>query len=268
VRVDTAWEAAQPRPYGGDPASSKRAMPDDGRKRLPVVDSASRPSSPPSVDLRLWIAAPDLATATAEIERHGSRQVELELADFAGLEAALVDGRIAGAKLVRVRVREPDAAARLLALAGDFEVLVTLDRTTAPWLAGLASIPDRLALRMPTHDRLTSSQRHDVDLAAFFAAWPHHAPVEGVPACILGHGRVPRAEPRTLDTTTMTPGGPVEIFRFARRFVLDHYRVKSLRCRTCIHVAACPGLHVNYVRAHGFAQMQPMTQPIPSIAPR
>jgi hypothetical protein len=33
---------------------------------------------------------------------------------------------------------------------------------------------------------------------------------------------------------------------------------KSLRCRPCIHADRCQGLHVNYVRAHGYAAMVPI----------
>jgi hypothetical protein len=56
----------------------------------------------------------------------------------------------------------------------------------------------------------------------------------------------------------MTPDGQLEIFRYTRRFIRDHYWVKSLRCKTCVHAESCEGLPVNYVRAHGFAAMQPV----------
>ena len=53
--------------------------------------------------------------------------------------------------------------------------------------------------------------------------------------------------------------GELEIFRFARRYVQSDYRVKSLRCKTCKHIETCEGLHVNHVRAFGFAALQPVT---------
>jgi len=34
--------------------------------------------------------------------------------------------------------------------------------------------------------------------------------------------------------------------------------VKSLRCETCVHEPECTGLHVNHIRAHGFAAMHPV----------
>jgi hypothetical protein len=55
-----------------------------------------------------------------------------------------------------------------------------------------------------------------------------------------------------------SPDGHLEIFRYTRRYILDHYRVKSLRCGTCTKREGCEGLHINQVRAHGFAWMQPI----------
>ena len=35
-------------------------------------------------------------------------------------------------------------------------------------------------------------------------------------------------------------------------------RPRALRCRSCAFDADCRGLHVNYVRAHGYEVMQPI----------
>lgn len=265
ARVVTQWEASQPAPYGGDPASERRAEP--VRARLPVLGAPAigpAPGHPTSLPdrvaragaRRLWVEAPSLHEAIAEIERFALPEVELEIHDHEGLADALVDGALAGARVVRVHARTPAQAEALLSIAGDFEVMVRLDRHTAPWVASLSAPPSRLALRPPTHDRLTASQSDDVALGPFFAALAHPIATEDVPACILG--RAPRPRPPVLDATRRDPSGRVEIFRFTRRFVLDDYRVKSRRCRECVHVDACPGLHVNYVRAHGFAEMRPI----------
>lgn len=261
VRVVPAWEAAQPPAYGGDPASEKRA--DPGRRRLPLLETAKNATAPrlearvaASGARRLWVEAADLGAAIREVERFGLPELELELSDYTGLHEALAEGQLGGARLRRAHAATVAQAEHLLSLPGDFEVLVRLDRHTEAWLQALEQAPERLALRPPTHDRLTASQEDDVALAPFFSAFAHGVPVDEVPACILG--RPPRPQPRVLDTTRMTPEGRLEIFRFARRFVTDDYRVKSLRCRTCVHERDCPGLHVNYVRARGFAEMQPV----------
>jgi hypothetical protein len=144
-------------------------------------------------------------------------------------------------------------------MKGDFEVCVDLTQGTAAWLETLdpAAIPGRLALRQPSYERLSEAATHDVDLRPFFARFAKTVPVEGVPACILG--RAPRERPATLDTTMRTEAGKLEIFRYTRRYIHDRYKTKSLRCRDCSETARCDGMHVNFVRAHGYKVMEPLT---------
>ena len=85
---------------------------------------------------------------------------------------------------------------------------------------------------------------------------PSQIPVEGVVACILG--RAPRVRPPVLDLSAFDGGGRIEIFRWTRRYLVSGYMTRSLRCDPCVHAATCPGMHVNYVRAHGYACMQPV----------
>ena len=151
----------------------------------------------------------------------------------------------------------PHQAERLLAIDGGFEVVALLDRAMATWLEGLAEVPARLALRQPTYERLTESRERDVaDPRALFARLPQTIPVEGIPACVTG--RPPRERPRTLDTAMLDGSGKPEIFRYAKRYIVDRYRTRSLRCKGCVHEASCEGLHVSYVRAHGYSVLQPI----------
>ena len=93
--------------------------------------------------------------------------------------------------------------------------------------------------------------------AATTARLDAEVPVEGLPACVIGHA--PREPAPTLDTAMMRPDGRLEVFRFARRHILEGYRSKSLRCRGCVHDATCAGLHINQVRAHGYLWLSPIT---------
>ena len=298
LRIDTAWEAQQPAVYGGDPASKKRAetqmalreqalmsaaeaeaaagMVPEGRVRLPVL-ADRRPIGlpifkPPRVRAlpalaaeanarAVWVVAPELAAALTAARAYPEvPALELELADIAGLLVlgAGPDGQVTlgGKRLARVVVRTAADAAALLALAADFEVALALSRSTAAWLRTLTEAPARLVVWQPAHERLTESTAEDVDLAAFFREFTLPVAVEGVPACVLG--RPPRARPVVLDGAMLTPEGRVEIFRYARRYVLDRFRTKSLRCKPCVYRDECGGLHINYVRAHGYAAMQPV----------
>jgi molybdenum cofactor biosynthesis enzyme MoaA len=269
VRVDTEWESQQPPVYGGDPASAKRslrgdepaAQQGDGKRRLPLATAVPRKhqslerivaDSPATI---LQVVAPDVAAAAKAVARFATlARIELRLADYGGLAPSSFPGRT----LVRAEASTVAQAKELLAVDGAFEVCVDLTKETVAWLGTMAedSLPARLALRQPTYERVTGSVEHDADLAPFFARFSRAVPVEGVPACILG--RAPRERRRVLDTAMRGADGQLEIFRYTRRYILEGYRTKSLRCAGCRENARCDGLHINYVRAHGYAAMQPV----------
>jgi MoaA/NifB/PqqE/SkfB family radical SAM enzyme len=254
VRVDTEAEAHPPSTFGGDPAAA--------RKRLPLASGATR-GPLPSVDAivarsrarTLSVVARDAARARSALDRFPTLpRLELRLEDWSGL----ADLR-ALREVVRVEVATAEDAQALLDVDATFEVVVDLTRDTATWLLSLDRAPDRLALRQPTYERLTDAAALDVDLRDFFARFPHACPVEGVVACILG--REPRARPAELDVAATAPAGGLEIFRWTRRYVAEGYRTRSLRCEPCVHAGgpnACDGMHVSWVRAHGYAAMRPV----------
>jgi hypothetical protein len=199
------------------------------------------------------VRAPTVAKAAAVAARFpGQARIELELGDYAGL----TDASFGAAVLTRAVARDAASAQMLLGIDASFEVCVELNKDTAAWLLGLERISERLALRQPSYERLTEAAARDVDLPSFFARFPHPVPVDDVPACILG--RPPRPARRVLDTAMMTPEGRLEIFRYARRYIVDGYRTKSLRCAECTETSSCRGMHINYVRAHGYAAMRPI----------
>lgn len=273
VRVDTEWEAQQAPVFGGDPASRARA--EDRRTALfaklksegKVINTPEDAFVPVSAPMelarrsgvkRLWLKAPTLAQAR-ELLRSWTLPLELELELDDPGEVLALGEQLDGRKIVRVIAHTTAQAQALLEGGGTFEVVVELNRETAPWLSSLALAPPRLIVRQPTWDKLTDSQTHDVELGAFFSGLRAPLSTEGVPACISPHTRT---EPSTLDTAMMTAEGRLEAFRFTKRYILDHYFTKSLRCAECVHVDSCRGLHVNYVRAHGYAVMKP----VPALA--
>ncbi|MBX3248067.1 MAG: radical SAM protein [Myxococcales bacterium] len=277
TRVRVESEARRPVVFGGDPASAKRAVhfggpaegePEATRRHLPLLaPTVGQTSAPParSLDERLehagvtfgWIVAPNLERARAALAAHPSlRELELELEQLDGLADAL-DGDTLDGRVVRaIHAQTAEEAEALLALPGRFEVVLALRRSTEAWLLALSDPDPRLVLRQRTHERLTESAEDDVDLGAFFAAFRHDVPVVGVPACVLG--RSPRVEPPTLDAAMLAPEGALEIFRFTQRHIEAGYFTKALRCGGCARDAECRGLHVNYVRAHGYDVMKPI----------
>lgn len=268
-----AEAAAAMTPVPEDRSATAEGKP---RLRLPLVNPGLPLFKPPKVRplpelareagaTALWVVAPDLGAAraaAADFPEVGA--LELELVDVAGLlEGACPDGQVVidGKRVTRVVVREAAVAAALLAGPGDFEVALALGRANEAWLLGLAEVPARLVLWQPTHERLTSAAEEDLDLPAFFTQFTLPVPVEDVPACVLG--RAPRQRPTVLDGAMLTAEGRIEIFRYARRYVLDRFYSKSLRCRSCVYDKGCRGLHINHVRARGYAAMQPI---VPVVA--
>ena len=274
IRVDTAWEAALPPVFGGDPASAKRAAAmeadADGKRRLPMFGHAQPVAPrllPPALARHggaqiVEVVATDLTTARAAAAAFdGVPELSLELRHYEGLTDALVDGSLDGRRVVGALAASVAQAKALLAIDADFEVVVPLRKDTEAWLLALAAPSPRLVVRQPNYDRVSDATLHDVDLRAFFAGFDHTAvPVENVPACVLG--RAPRPPRSRVDTAMMRPDGRLEIFRYTRRYIAEHFYAKSLRCEGCREVARCPGQHVNAIRAHGFAVMRPEDAPV------
>jgi MoaA/NifB/PqqE/SkfB family radical SAM enzyme len=269
VRVDSDWEATQPPVFGGDPASARRSKEEaarratengNGKRVLPLFEAKRGPATlealvESSTPTTLLVCAPTVGRALEQVARFPKLgRIELELDDYTDLEAVL-DGALRGRELVRVGARTRSQAETLLAIDAPFEVTIDLTKETAAWLLSLPTLSPRVTLCQPNYERLTEASANDVDLRDFFARFHHDVPVDNVPACILG--RTPREPRRMLDTAMMTPEGNLEIFRYTRRYILEGYRTKSLRCTTCAHFEGCAGMHINYVRAHGYAVMQP-----------
>ncbi len=260
VRIDTRWEALQPPVYGGDPASARRA------RHLPIVGETAVGVDLParianSGARTAWVVAPDVAAAEQALTRvRGLEQVELELDEIEGLVARDPLAPLADRLLTTVRARNLAQTQALVSWAQGVEVVAPLSREVAAWLLSEATWPRTLALSLPNHELASTAATEDPDVPAVLHALGQRFggdfPVENVPHCMLG--RAPRRPRPVLDTTLFTDGGGVEIFRYTRRFMQSHYRVKSLRCRACVFDGECSGVHVNYVRAHGFGALQPV----------
>jgi MoaA/NifB/PqqE/SkfB family radical SAM enzyme len=269
VRVDTAWEAQQAPVYGGDPASKARALdrkamlfarlkaegkavggPDEALVEVAKPSELARRAGAK----RLWLKAPTIEAARAALAGWPA-DVEVELEVDEPTTVLGLGETLEGRRIAKVLVSTAEQARALLGAPGGFEVSLALTTSSAEWVSTLVAAPVRLTLRQPTYERLTDSQVNDVVLRDFFARLRAPIPVDGVPVCVTAHAR---SEPVTLDTAMMTPDGRLEAFRFTKRYILDHYFTKSLRCVECVHVDACRGLHVNHVRAHGYVAMQPV----------
>lgn len=204
------------------------------------------------------VVASGLEEAKRLLEGSEAAFVELELADYAGLAEALEDGKVFGKTLERAYTKSADAMQALLAIAGDFEVGVYLTRETADAIAALAPMPERLVVVQPNYDRVTEQRANDVDdIRAFFASLKGPVKTENVPACLSK--RPARRRLNVLDGAMLGPDGRIDMAAFTKRYVADGFYTKSLRCKTCVENESCRGVHINFVRAHGYAPLDPIT---------
>ena len=228
----------------------------------PAGDRAAAPSPAPASDAlpraeAARLVAPSLEGATRLALAATPAAIELELEDYRGLESALgADGVLFGKRLLRCYTASPVAMAALLSMPGAFEVCVFLTRETEPLVRALGAPPARLVLVQRNYDRVSEASARDVDVKAFFRSYPHAVPVENLPACIPG--RLTRPHRVTLDLAMLGPDGRIDMPSFTRRYVADGYYTKAVRCADCAETARCRGVHVNWVRAHGFAPLEPI----------
>lgn len=54
-------------------------------------------------------------------------------------------------------------------------------------------------------------------------------------------------------------GGNDWVENYTKKYIMDFYRKKSLRCRDCRYFETCEWIHINYLRAYGFQILQPIS---------
>jgi MoaA/NifB/PqqE/SkfB family radical SAM enzyme len=203
------------------------------------------------------VVAPALEAAAPLVARADPEAIWLELEDYAGLEQALVDGKLLGRPLERCTAKSSEQLDQLLAMDEQFAVVAYVTQSTAAAIRRLAPSSPRLIVAQPRYDRVTDQLRHDVaDLRAFCRALPPEIRSQDIPACISG--RDPEPRPSSLDAEMLGSDARLDMGKFAQRYIADRYFTKSRRCAGCKHDAACPGVHINFVRAHRYAALEPV----------
>jgi MoaA/NifB/PqqE/SkfB family radical SAM enzyme len=202
---------------------------------------------------RARLVADSIAIAKVAAARVEPREIELELASFDDLELSAFEPK----RVVAVIVSRAEDVTKLTAvLPPDVELRVLLSRETAAALRALPALPSSLVLSQPTYDRVTDASSKDVDLVEFFAGFSKDVPTVGIPACLSG--RAPRPSPRVLDVAMLGADARVDVAAYTRRFVAEGFVTKALRCGGCSANTSCEGVHVNWVRAHGFGALSPL----------
>ena len=196
-------------------------------------------------------------TPSGSRSRRGAGRVELELDDYTGLarssprtgRSSASSSCAATTALARTRWRScsrwtRDVRGRRLPDEGDRAARARARRRRPRASCSRRRTTIWSRTRTPT----TSTPRPSSP------SYAHEVPVENVPACILG--RAPRKHPRTLDARDARLGrahrhdGVHQALR-GRRLLHEGAPLRDVLRRT----QACRGVHVNWVRAHGFAPL-------------
>lgn len=229
------------------------------RKLAQVEELRLEPPAPLSGQLpeakALRLVAPDVAGALSLMASCHAEMVYLELEDYSGLGAALERGAFGGLPLARVYVRRAADISELLELQAAFKLHVLLNQETAPVLAALQDYA-RVVLVQPTYAKVTEQLKEDVDLKQLFEGLPVRVETENIPACITGY--LPLRAETKLDAGMLGLDSRVDMNKYTNRYIESRYYTKSRRCKECTHDSVCDGVHLNFVRAHGYKTLQPV----------
>ncbi|NUO53628.1 MAG: hypothetical protein HOV80_32670, partial [Polyangiaceae bacterium] len=163
-------------------------------------------------------------------------------------------------KLARCHAKTPQALSFLESVAGDFEIGVALDKRMMQALAPTGIAPERVVAIQPNYDLASTAKERDIEgVRAALRALPTGLTTENIPKCLAGERARPTS--RTADAAVLGPDGRVVMAAFTQRFIEDGFYSKPVRCAGCTENESCAGVHVNWVRAHGFEELEPIRGP-------
>jgi pyruvate-formate lyase-activating enzyme len=64
-----------------------------------------------------------------------------------------------------------------------------------------------------------------------------------------------------LSRAMLDDKGQMKVSPYVQRYITGEYYKKSLRCRGCAFTEQCKGMHIQFLRAHGFSSLEPIPLP-------
>jgi hypothetical protein len=172
-------------------------------------------------------------------------------------------GRLDGVPVATLIVTTAGQLRDALAAPTSVGLDIAINKSTAPALRQLTDTGRSLVLYQPTYEKLTEQMRHDVPLAPLLSSLSYPFEVRGIAHCLSArHAVVPPA--LALRSTSILPQGSLEPFALTQQFIDEQFRVYSSRCETCPCRSTCVGMHINWVRAHGYRRLDPQACAAPS----
>jgi len=187
---------------------------------------------------------------------------EAKVAVEAGPEAASLAGT---PRVDRLVARDMQEAVALLDDArvrdGDVEVEIVLTREVAQWLVASPEIcaryGKRLIGRLGNHEFMSESESDDPPPEMLRALSTSGILLKNVPPCVAGPASVPH-DHGLLDANLLDGAGDLDLDRYVHHYIVHEYAAKSLRCKRCAFDGTCKGMHIQYLRNHGFRILQPV----------
>ena len=154
-------------------------------------------------------------------------------------------------------------------LSSNHQLEILLNKDTEPWLlrnrAILRAHKDQISLAQPSYETMREAVENDiVDVAEFLKVLSVDISCQGLPMCVVGDNPW-KARPRRLSEELFTKGR-LTVSKLAAHHIKEEYRGKSARCRECVYVEQCDGLHINQIRSWGLKALKPLkllSQPAP-----
>jgi hypothetical protein len=229
----------------------------------------------------LHVRGADVGAVRGYLAQSPYREVEglsvvAEVADEAAGAGALVaqDG------LGRVRVTTVaglEAAAAALAArvdgaggaAGSPELEVRLSSETAAWLLehrarlGALVAAGLVVGHLPNFEYVSEVRENGVEPAVLAALGEAGYRLMNVTPC-LGGAKTEAGAHYEISREMLDAHGKMKVSPYVQRYIMGEYYKKSVRCRGCMFDASCKGMHIQYLRSHGFRVLAPIAGEAPA----
>ncbi len=158
------------------------------------------------------------------------------------------------------------------------QVSIEIVASKGNWIS-ISSLPTWLREGEPQHRIILAVRNHELVSSELHDGVPPeqvHAclrrlskstiRVRNIPCCLGGEQIQSDSTDNADQRDCLTPDlfdaeGELDPKRFVSHFIERHAYAKSNRCSQCREQARCVGLHINAIRAHGFASMMPIGPP-------
>ncbi|MEZ4265667.1 MAG: radical SAM protein [Myxococcota bacterium] len=223
----------------------------------------------------LHVRGPDLESVRGYLAKSPYGDVEgMEVVIEAADEASSAAQMVAEPDLGRVRVTTVEglaaAAGALLERLGAGasadtlpELEVRLSSETATWLLENRSRLDALVLgervvgHLPNFEYVSEVRDNGVEPPVLAALGAAGYRLMNVTPC-LGGARTEAGAHYEISRDMLDEHGKMKVSPYVQRYIMGEYYKKSVRCRTCVFDSSCKGMHIQYLRSHGFRALQPV----------